>query len=212
MTPRLCKHLSSLWHRQTCTLLLALATALLAGTASAGAPDQVTNIFKPLSAPAESVYEISLLALLVCAGIFLVVAGLLVHHHQIPPPGGRRQGAAPDLRQQSNGAGLDGHPDSDRGRAGAGHGAHDRRRAERQPARRRAQSAVVGHQWWWEIRYPDHGVVTANELHLPVSAATSAGRPRSARIGGCRSQLLGAATGGQDRRDPEPPESMWIEP
>jgi cytochrome c oxidase subunit 2 len=28
---------------------------------------------------------------------------------------------------------------------------------------------VVGHQWWWEIRYPDLGVVTANELHLPVS-------------------------------------------
>ena len=27
---------------------------------------------------------------------------------------------------------------------------------------------VVGHQWWWEIRYPDAGVVTANELHLPV--------------------------------------------
>lgn len=32
---------------------------------------------------------------------------------------------------------------------------------------------VVGHQWWWEVRYPDLGVVTANELHLP------AGRPVS---------------------------------
>jgi cytochrome c oxidase subunit 2 len=27
---------------------------------------------------------------------------------------------------------------------------------------------VVGHQWWWEFRYPDLGVVTANELHVPV--------------------------------------------
>ncbi len=27
---------------------------------------------------------------------------------------------------------------------------------------------VTGHQWWWEIRYPELGVVTANELHLPV--------------------------------------------
>jgi cytochrome c oxidase subunit II len=27
---------------------------------------------------------------------------------------------------------------------------------------------VVGHQWWWEFQYPDLGVVTANELHLPV--------------------------------------------
>jgi cytochrome c oxidase subunit 2 len=28
--------------------------------------------------------------------------------------------------------------------------------------------AVVGHQWWWEFRYPDLSIVTANELHLPV--------------------------------------------
>ena len=27
---------------------------------------------------------------------------------------------------------------------------------------------VIGHQWWWEYRYADLGVVTANELHLPV--------------------------------------------
>jgi cytochrome c oxidase subunit 2 len=27
---------------------------------------------------------------------------------------------------------------------------------------------VVGHQFWWEFRYPDSGVVTANEMHLPV--------------------------------------------
>lgn len=27
---------------------------------------------------------------------------------------------------------------------------------------------VVGHQWWWEIRYPGTNVVTANEIHLPV--------------------------------------------
>jgi cytochrome c oxidase subunit 2 len=27
---------------------------------------------------------------------------------------------------------------------------------------------VIGHQWWWEIRYPRNGAVTANELHIPV--------------------------------------------
>ncbi len=27
---------------------------------------------------------------------------------------------------------------------------------------------VVGHQWWWEYRYPDLGIVTASELHVPV--------------------------------------------
>jgi cytochrome c oxidase subunit 2 len=28
---------------------------------------------------------------------------------------------------------------------------------------------VIGHQWWWEIRYPGRNIVTANELHVPVS-------------------------------------------
>ncbi|MBX3011666.1 MAG: cytochrome c oxidase subunit II [Caldilineaceae bacterium] len=27
---------------------------------------------------------------------------------------------------------------------------------------------VIGHQWWWEVRYPEHGVITANEIHIPV--------------------------------------------
>ncbi|NJD10061.1 MAG: cytochrome c oxidase subunit II [Gemmatimonadetes bacterium] len=30
------------------------------------------------------------------------------------------------------------------------------------------QVEVVGHQWWWEFRYPAQGVVTANQLYLPV--------------------------------------------
>jgi cytochrome c oxidase subunit II len=35
---------------------------------------------------------------------------------------------------------------------------------------------VVGHQWWWEIRDPKHGFVTANEIHIPV------GRPLSVQL------------------------------
>jgi len=27
---------------------------------------------------------------------------------------------------------------------------------------------VIGHQWWWEVHYPDSGVVLADELHLPA--------------------------------------------
>lgn len=27
---------------------------------------------------------------------------------------------------------------------------------------------VTGHQWWYEVRYPDAGVVTANEVHIPA--------------------------------------------
>ena len=29
---------------------------------------------------------------------------------------------------------------------------------------------VIGHQFWWEFRYPKYGIVTANELHIPVSS------------------------------------------
>lgn len=35
---------------------------------------------------------------------------------------------------------------------------------------------VVAHQWWWEFRYPQYDIVTANELHLPV------GRPVELRL------------------------------
>ena len=27
---------------------------------------------------------------------------------------------------------------------------------------------VTGHQWWWEFNYPQYGVTSANELHVPV--------------------------------------------
>jgi cytochrome c oxidase subunit 2 len=30
------------------------------------------------------------------------------------------------------------------------------------------QVEVIGHQWWWEFRYPEHNITTANELYLPV--------------------------------------------
>jgi cytochrome c oxidase subunit 2 len=32
---------------------------------------------------------------------------------------------------------------------------------------------VVGHQWWWEFRYPEYHLVTANELHIPVGRTVS---------------------------------------
>ena len=27
---------------------------------------------------------------------------------------------------------------------------------------------VIGHQWWWEFKYPEYGIVTANEVYVPV--------------------------------------------
>jgi cytochrome c oxidase subunit II len=37
------------------------------------------------------------------------------------------------------------------------------------PARDTAMTIdVIGHQWWWEVRYPGTNAVTANEIHIPV--------------------------------------------
>jgi cytochrome c oxidase subunit II len=27
---------------------------------------------------------------------------------------------------------------------------------------------VIGHQWWWEFRYPEEGIITANEFYVPT--------------------------------------------
>ncbi len=39
---------------------------------------------------------------------------------------------------------------------------------------------VIGHQWWWEFKYLDLGLTTANELHVPsgmVGVQVSRSRP-----------------------------------
>jgi cytochrome c oxidase subunit 2 len=40
---------------------------------------------------------------------------------------------------------------------------------------------VIGRQWWWEFRYPDLGIVTANEAHVPVGQTVDV-RLRSADV------------------------------
>ncbi len=71
---------------------------------------------------------------------------------------------------------------------------------------------VVGHQFWWEFRYPKLGIVTANELHLPVSTPLA---PKPAYL-----QLLSADVdhsfwvpqlGGKTDLIPNHPNQMWID-
>ncbi len=40
---------------------------------------------------------------------------------------------------------------------------------------------VTAHQWWWEFKYPDYGITTANEIYLPVGR-TANFRLRSADV------------------------------
>ena len=35
---------------------------------------------------------------------------------------------------------------------------------------------IGGAQWWWDVRYPDSGVITANEIHIP------AGKPMTVQL------------------------------
>jgi cytochrome c oxidase subunit 2 len=34
--------------------------------------------------------------------------------------------------------------------------------------RQQPDVVVTGYQWWWKVEYPKSGVVTANEIHMPV--------------------------------------------
>src|SRR3989449_9779672 len=72
---------------------------------------------------------------------------------------------------------------------------------------------VIGHQYWWEYRYPKFGVVSANELHVPVSDPA---HPTPTFL-----TLLSADTdhsfwvprlAGKTDLIPNHPNSMWIDP
>jgi cytochrome c oxidase subunit 2 len=72
---------------------------------------------------------------------------------------------------------------------------------------------AIGHQFWWEFRYPGLGVVTANELHIPVSDPA---RPRPTFL-----KLLSADTdhsfwipelGGKTDLIPNRVNGMWLDP
>src|ERR1700758_5064244 len=132
----------------------------------------VQNIFDPLSAPAETLYSVSLLVMAVCAAIFLIVGGLLTYAIIRY----RRRGPEDDQEE----------PPQVYGSAAIelawtvppilivvmlvlvtartiGEIEHHQMPAAAEEIR------IIGHRFWWEVRYPKHGVVTANEIHVPLS-------------------------------------------
>jgi cytochrome c oxidase subunit II len=151
-----------------------LAGALLAAalcTASVHQAKSVSNIFDPRSTPANSIRHLSFFVLAVTGLIFLVVFTLLMY-------------VVVSFRSKSG----------DRGREPAQvYGSTQIELAwtvipilivavlfaatarvihaiEDAPKPATALDVtVIGHQFWWEFRYPALGVVTANELHIPVS-------------------------------------------
>lgn len=152
-----------------------LAGFLLAAKLCLGAPPadhfQVPSIFKPQSTPAESIFHLSILVLAITGVIFGTVFSLLAYSIAKYR---RRRGddrSEPPQVYGSNQVEL----------AwtvipvlvvlvlflATARVIHSIQDAPQPPGT--IEVTVIGHQFWWEFRYPGLGVVTANELHVPVS-------------------------------------------
>jgi cytochrome c oxidase subunit II len=72
--------------------------------------------------------------------------------------------------------------------------------------------AAVGHQFWWEFRYPALGLVTANELHIPVSDPAHP-TPTFLKLlsAGTDHSFSGSSACEKDRPDSEPHNEMWMD-
>lgn len=134
---------------------------------------RVENIFKPLASPAESESNIAFFVLAITAAIFVVVGGLIVFtiirfrrrredDSRLEPPqiyGSNQIEAAWTVIPILIVFVLIGV--SARVIASVQNAS---------PPQSTLKVTVVGHQWWWEVLYPDYGIVTANEIHVPATA------------------------------------------
>src|ERR1700693_3488154 len=151
-----------------------LVVWLLIASASPGQTvHAISDIFKPMASPALAVRDLSYLVFAICGAIFVIVGGLLAyavirfrrrpHHDNIEPPqvyGSNQIEIAwtviPILIVFVLTMAT----------------ARVVVAIQNKPVPKDAlQVTVIGHQWWWEFRYPDLGIVTANELHVPLSTA-----------------------------------------
>jgi cytochrome c oxidase subunit II len=139
-----------------------------------GAPEhRIQNIFRPLASPADSERTAAYLVLAITAGIFVVVAGLIVytiarfrrrpHEDELQEPpqvyGSNQIEVAWTVIPILIVFVLIGV--SARVIAAIQNAS---------PPPDTLKVELVGHEWWWEVRYPDYGLVTANEIHVPVSS------------------------------------------
>lgn len=134
-----------------------------------------TTIFSPQSTPAHSIFDLSMLVLAITGGVFLVVYGLLIF-------------VLVRYRHRPSSPHADHEPPQIYGSTQielswtvipvlivvvlflATARVIFSTQSIPTPAKR-IDVTVIGHQFWWEYRYPKLGVVTANELHIPVSDA-----------------------------------------
>jgi cytochrome c oxidase subunit 2 len=174
-----------------------------------------TNIFAPVSTPAESIFGLSIFVLLTVAAIFVVVFSLLAY-------------AAVRFRNKqgddsSEPAQIYGSTQVELAWTvipvlivvalflATARVIVSIQNAPRPPGA--LEVIVTGHQYWWEYRYPQLNIVTANELHVPVNGPA---HPKPTFL-----TLLSADTdhsfwvprlGGKTDLIPNHPNQMWIDP
>jgi cytochrome c oxidase subunit II len=138
-------------------------------------PVQTPSIFAPVSTPALAIRDLSFIVLAITATIFLIVAGFTVYTLI-------RFGRRP-ANPQVEPAQVYGSTQIELAWAvvpllivvvlflvTARYVYGIERRPQPPDA---LEITIVGNQWWWEIRYPKLGIVTANEIHVPVSDAAN---------------------------------------
>jgi cytochrome c oxidase subunit II len=185
------------------------------GSAAAAPPLSPTNIFAPTSTPAQSIFGLSIFVLSVTAAIFVVVFTLLAYSVVKFRKRSRDDGREPPQVYGSNQVEVawtvipilivvalfmaTARVIADIQKTSASENA--------------IEVIAIGHQFWWEYRYPGLNVVTANELHVPVS---DPGHPTPTFI-----KLLSADTdhsfwvprlAGKTDLIPNHPNSTWIDP
>lgn len=192
-------------------LFWSIATAAAEPATSTG----LSNIFAPESTPAKSIFDLSIFVLAITGIIFVIVFTLLVY-------------ALVTFRSTAENA--DREPAQVYGStqielawtiipiltvivlflttARVIHAVQD----HPMPANA-VEVTVIGHQFWWEFRYPKLGIVTANELHIPESDPAD---PTPTLL-----QLLSADTdhsfwvpqlAGKTDLIPNHPNRMWLDP
>jgi cytochrome c oxidase subunit 2 len=132
-----------------------------------------TSIFAPAGTPAHSVFSLSMLVLSITSGIFLVVGGLLLYALL------RYRHRPNDVNAAQEAAQIYGSNQIELSWTVIPilivvmlflATARVILATEDAPKPVSALDVtVIGHQFWWEYRYPKLGIVTANELHIPVS-------------------------------------------
>ncbi len=139
---------------------------------SPGLPEHsVSNIFRPLATPAAAEKDIALFAIAITGVIFVVVASLIIS-------------TIYRFRQRKG---------DDRQEPPQVYGSNQIEVAwtvipilivfvligvtarviasveNASPPPNTLHVTVIGHQWWWEVQYPDYGFTTANEIYIPAN-------------------------------------------